>query len=681
MGAPIFPDLGRSLVTGLQARSMIDQQDQEQRRRGLAPDVQSALGGDSGALGRIAAVDPDYAIKLGPILDKLDADKQAVLKRAADFTVQAGMGVMNAPQEMRPQAYAAAMAEAQRMRIPTDKWPQQWGPQAEGFLTFNVNKAIPVAKWFEEREKTARETLTPSGGGVPGPATAGGAPGGGGPAPNQQQFIQTMMPHALAVSQATGLDPRMVLAQSALETGFGASAPGNNYFGIKGGNGPPMATTEAGPGGALVPAQASFRSYPDAGSSAQDYVQFIKGNQGRYAPVMQAQGLDAQIDAMAKSGYATDPQYGAKLRAIAQSLPPMGGPQPTTGTPPPELVAQGANAAPMPSVSPQQAGATPGPPPAQMPSPPAGMVAQAGGPPVMPPQGGGDASGNPMQVGDQFRDLQSKLPPGYRLAMQGRQMAKAPDGYVAVFPPGSSDPRSVTYVEVPKPQQTQKPTPPTGMRFTPQGGVEWLPGYQEAQEGLARSKRELKAIPAAENDKLSMNVSLIGSIDKALEAYGDGGKPSGRFAGTLSQYGGGAGRQIAQTIDKEGQPARAAIANVASTLLQARSGLAVTEGEYNRLAEMLPQASDDPDIIRSKLKDIRDTYSALTKDQAAQYSEKNGYIAHSGVQSLGGGKAPKQGAADQGRLLFDARKAIEQGAPRDAVLKELKDKYGIEGGL
>jgi hypothetical protein len=41
----------------------------------------------------------------------------------------------------------------------------------------------------------------------------------------------------------------------------------------------------------------------------------------RYQPVLSAQGLDAQIDAMGRSGYATDPQYAAKLRQIAQGIP------------------------------------------------------------------------------------------------------------------------------------------------------------------------------------------------------------------------------------------------------------------------------------------------------------------------------------------------------------------------
>jgi flagellum-specific peptidoglycan hydrolase FlgJ len=138
----------------------------------------------------------------------------------------------------------------------------------------------------------------------------------------REQFIATITPHALEVAKETGLDPRLVIAQAALETGYGRAAPGNNYFGIKS-HGKPggqvLATTEVGAGGEYKTNE-SFRTYGSPGESAKDYADFLKSN-SRYAPVLAAKGLDAQIDAMAKSGYATDPNYGAKLRQIANSLP------------------------------------------------------------------------------------------------------------------------------------------------------------------------------------------------------------------------------------------------------------------------------------------------------------------------------------------------------------------------
>lgn len=137
-----------------------------------------------------------------------------------------------------------------------------------------------------------------------------------------QAFIDMMTPLAMKASQATGLDPRLIIAQSALETGWGRSAPGNNYFGIKshgraGGN--TMQTQEV-MNGQPVTTQASFRGYADPGASVDDYVNFLQTNP-RYGPLLAAQGLDDQVAALGASGYATDPRYADKVGSIARRLP------------------------------------------------------------------------------------------------------------------------------------------------------------------------------------------------------------------------------------------------------------------------------------------------------------------------------------------------------------------------
>lgn len=149
---------------------------------------------------------------------------------------------------------------------------------------------------------------------------------GGGAAPmtfngGREEFISTMMPHAQRVSQATGLDPRLVIAQAALETGFGKSAPGNNYFGIKshgqpGGN--MLATTEY-EDGARLSTRDSFRQYGGMGESADGYAAFLQQNP-RYQQLLASEGLDAQLAALGQSGYATDPNYAAKVGQIARSI-------------------------------------------------------------------------------------------------------------------------------------------------------------------------------------------------------------------------------------------------------------------------------------------------------------------------------------------------------------------------
>jgi flagellum-specific peptidoglycan hydrolase FlgJ len=141
------------------------------------------------------------------------------------------------------------------------------------------------------------------------------------------EFTNSVMPLAQAASEKTGIDPRLITAQAALETGYGKSAPGNNLFGIKshgqpGGN--VLPTTEV-VNGQPVRTTDSFAAYASPADSANGYADFINKNP-RYAPLKAAQGLEAQAAALGQSGYATDPNYGQKVLKIAQSLPaPTGG--------------------------------------------------------------------------------------------------------------------------------------------------------------------------------------------------------------------------------------------------------------------------------------------------------------------------------------------------------------------
>ena len=138
-----------------------------------------------------------------------------------------------------------------------------------------------------------------------------------------EEFYAQYMPYAQGVSQRTGLDPRLVLAQAALETGYGKSAPNSNFFGIKSHGRPGGQTLQTSEfeGGRMVGQPASFRGYESPAQSFQDYGEFIMSNP-RYEGVRSADGLGEQIVAMANSGYATDPQYGAKLASIATRFDP-----------------------------------------------------------------------------------------------------------------------------------------------------------------------------------------------------------------------------------------------------------------------------------------------------------------------------------------------------------------------
>jgi hypothetical protein len=136
----------------------------------------------------------------------------------------------------------------------------------------------------------------------------------------QADFFRNMLPYARRVSERTGIDPRLVLAQSALETGYGQSAPNFNFFGIKApqGQGASLLTSEF-ENGQMVRRNEPFRTYDSPAGSFEDYANLML-RAPRYRPVLEARTLEDQIAAMAASGYATDPQYGSKLSQIASGI-------------------------------------------------------------------------------------------------------------------------------------------------------------------------------------------------------------------------------------------------------------------------------------------------------------------------------------------------------------------------
>lgn len=136
------------------------------------------------------------------------------------------------------------------------------------------------------------------------------------------EFVNALMPAAIEASRRTGIDPRIIVAQAAQETGWGRHAPGNNYFGIKshGQAGGQTFTTHEVIDGKRVKIRDSFRQYGSPEESVMGYADFMLRNP-RYEPMRTAEGLDAQLEALGESGYATDPNYARSVGQIARSIP------------------------------------------------------------------------------------------------------------------------------------------------------------------------------------------------------------------------------------------------------------------------------------------------------------------------------------------------------------------------
>jgi flagellum-specific peptidoglycan hydrolase FlgJ len=141
------------------------------------------------------------------------------------------------------------------------------------------------------------------------------------PTGNRKEFVSMLMPHAIEASKKTGLDPRLIIAQAAQETGWGKSAPNNNYFGIKshGKAGGSTQRTHEYVDGKRVSISDSFRGYESPADSVKGYADFLMSNP-RYSRMLSASTLEDQASALGESGYATDPNYARSVLSIARSI-------------------------------------------------------------------------------------------------------------------------------------------------------------------------------------------------------------------------------------------------------------------------------------------------------------------------------------------------------------------------
>ncbi|UPQ88669.1 flagellar assembly peptidoglycan hydrolase FlgJ [Vibrio sinaloensis] len=148
-----------------------------------------------------------------------------------------------------------------------------------------------------------------------------------------ESFVTSMKPYAEKAARALGVDSSLLLAQAALETGWGqkvvnnARVSSNNLFNIKADrswDGDKVATqTLEYHQGVPVKEQAAFRSYSSYEESFNDYVRFLNQNP-RYTMALRHGGNDeAFIRGIHQAGYATDPAYADKVLRVKQRIDQM----------------------------------------------------------------------------------------------------------------------------------------------------------------------------------------------------------------------------------------------------------------------------------------------------------------------------------------------------------------------
>lgn len=151
--------------------------------------------------------------------------------------------------------------------------------------------------------------------------------------PHVDQFMQTLAAPAQAASANSGVPAELILAQAALETGWGkheiATRDGqnsHNLFGIKAGSQWQGETTDVVTheyiDGRRTQVVDSFRVYDSYEHAFTDYANLI-GNNPRYAGVTQAPTAEQAARELQRGGYATDPRYADKLVAVMDSIGPL----------------------------------------------------------------------------------------------------------------------------------------------------------------------------------------------------------------------------------------------------------------------------------------------------------------------------------------------------------------------
>lgn len=147
---------------------------------------------------------------------------------------------------------------------------------------------------------------------------------------NNGNFVARLSIPARVASQQSGIPHQLIVAQAALESGWGQreiptadGSPSYNLFGIKAGdnwNGPvtEIATTEF-EQGAAKKIKARFRVYGSYVEAIADYVKLLTNNP-RYADVAAASSPEQAAHALQQAGYATDPHYANKLVSVIRQM-------------------------------------------------------------------------------------------------------------------------------------------------------------------------------------------------------------------------------------------------------------------------------------------------------------------------------------------------------------------------
>jgi flagellar protein FlgJ len=144
-------------------------------------------------------------------------------------------------------------------------------------------------------------------------------------------FVQTIAPYVQRAAAALGVSADTLIAQAALETGWGqhvvqgtAGTSSNNLFNVKAGatwqGATASASTTEYDGSSAQHLAQAFRSYASIQQGVNDYVSLLQGRPAYAAALGSGSDASAFAGALQHGGYATDPDYVHKLVATSATV-------------------------------------------------------------------------------------------------------------------------------------------------------------------------------------------------------------------------------------------------------------------------------------------------------------------------------------------------------------------------
>ena len=144
---------------------------------------------------------------------------------------------------------------------------------------------------------------------------------------SREEFVKTLAPHAKELQEGYGILPSIILGQAILESDWGQSelaSKYNNLFGIKayGNQKKIKLDTQEFVNEQWITIKGDFRVYDSWEASMDDHtLLFVNGvtwNPQKYEAVLTASNYQEAAEALQAAGYATDPTYAAKIKAVIE---------------------------------------------------------------------------------------------------------------------------------------------------------------------------------------------------------------------------------------------------------------------------------------------------------------------------------------------------------------------------